>query len=332
MKRFAKVFFVSFLTVFFLLLFSSKGIGNFFQFFAMPFASSYFLFTFLNSFSTLLFASSAQYISLSTGNYNLGGQGQIYAGGLLAALLLTQSWQNPFVNILYFLACLLLVFLAGALITFISGILKYKKGIDELLSSFILSSAIIIFADYLCSNTFKDKSTNLLATEKIAEFFQFEQFGSGPLNTSIFASLILFILLLFFYKKTSLGKKFVLTGKAHEFAQFRGIDVKKIDYFSLCLSGALHSLCGFFLVTGTYYACYQGFYGGIGWNALTCALVAGANPLLILPSCLMFSYFFSCCDFASLTNSLSSGSSFILQAVVLVFASISEFRAKKGGR
>ena len=54
------------------------------------------------------------------------------------------------------------------------------------------------------------------------------------------------------------------------------------------LSGALAGLAGFFAVAGTYGMCYQGFSGGLGWNGIALALIAGNEPLLLFPAALVF--------------------------------------------
>jgi simple sugar transport system permease protein len=95
------------------------------------------------------------------------------------------------------------------------------------------------------------------------------------------------------------------------------------------ISGGLNSLCGFFAVIGTYYTCIQGFYRGIGWNALTAALICSVNAKLLIPACLILAYFFTATDCAMITNSISSGTPEIIQGILLLSTAIPYFKKEK---
>ena len=90
----------------------------------------------------------------------------------------------------------------------------------------------------------------------------------------------------------------------------------------MLLSGSLHGLCGFFAVTGTHFTCHSGFYSGFGWNALTAALIAGKNPLMLIPSVLVLSFIYTGCEKTVLTGSMNPDMTFIIQAVILLFVTV----------
>ncbi|MBE6349390.1 MAG: ABC transporter permease [Spirochaetaceae bacterium] len=307
---------------------TKKPLASIGKFFSLPFSSSYFLGTFLNAASNLLFASLGAFLALVSGNLNLGGQGQIYLGGFLAALLL-QHQQIP----AFFSLCL--VFFATGCIGLIVGILKNNKGINELLSSFLLSSASIPLIDYCITTPFRDTQSNLIATKPIAEIFQFTSlFPPSHLNGSIFIALALWFGIFLILTKTSFGKIFKLCGTAPEFSCYMGYSVKKNDMLGLILSSGFHGLCGYFAIRGTYHVCFTNFYGEIGWNGLSVALLANGNPLILLIANFVLSYFFAACEFLTITNTLQFDLSFILQGFIFLLISAKSFsfnfKYKKG--
>ena len=101
----------------------------------------------LNTAGHLILASLGVTLVFKTGMFNLGGEGQIYAGAFTAAAaaILFADKSSPLLIILILAAGSL----AGAAAGFISGFLKYKCGIQmNLFSSFLLSSALIHIINY----------------------------------------------------------------------------------------------------------------------------------------------------------------------------------------
>src|SRR5574344_614034 len=58
------------------------------SFFSGPFSSIYYAGSWLDKGALLTFAAAGMCFSFHSGNFNLGGEGQIYLGGLVAALVL----------------------------------------------------------------------------------------------------------------------------------------------------------------------------------------------------------------------------------------------------
>ena len=91
----------------------------------------------------------------------------------------------------------------------------------------------------------------------------------------------------------------------------------------MAVSGALHGLAGYAAVAGTYYTCHSGFYAGMGWNALSAALIARSNPLLLVPVSLFLAYIFTGTSSPSVAAQTSYDLAFLVQAAVMLFISAS---------
>ena len=308
-----------------LILFMAKNPWNtLLSFFTAPVSSSYFMGNWFNTATLLLTAAIGAYASITAGSINLGGEGQVYAGGFVAALFLGALPEMPAaaaVPVLIFAAVLSAA--AGTVMTAVPTVLKTRKNIEVLLSSFLLSGAVIPCIDSAITNVFRAKEGNLLATPFLKECFRLPQLlKPSSLNVSVFVVLAVSFVLLYLLLKTKKGRVFRICGAAPSFSKLSGFSVKANFMSGMFISGAFHGLCGFFAVAGTHYTCHSGFYSGFGWNALTAALIAGKNPVMLIPSVLVLSFIYTGCEKTVLTGSMNPDMTFIIQAVILLFVTV----------
>jgi len=277
---------VSVLTI--LLLSSSPG-ETLYYFFTSPFSTPFFFGNMLNTAGHLILASLGVTLVFKTGMFNLGGEGQIYAGAFTAAAaaILFADKSSPLLIILILAAGSL----AGAAAGFISGFLKYKWDTNELISSFLLSSALIHIINYFITGAMADENSYLITTKAISESFRLKQLlPPSKLNWGFFISILAAVISYIYLYKTAGGFQLRETGKNPVFAWFSGIKTGYFTIISFTASGALHGLTGSFAVSGTYYMCSQNCTAGIGWSAIAVSLIGRNNPLYIIPSALFISF------------------------------------------
>ncbi len=306
------------------------------SFFTAPVSSAFFTGNWLNTATLLLAAAAGAFASITAGSINLGGEGQVYAGGFVAAILLGYIPELPLgAAVLVLLLTAVLSAAAGAMMTAIPAVLKIHKNIEVLLSSFLLSGAVIPCIDSAITNVFRAKNGNLLATPFLAECFRLPQIlKPSSLNISVFMVLAVVAFLIFILVKTKNGRIFRISGMSPAFAKLSGFNVNGNFMSGMLISGAFHGLCGFLAVTGTHFTCHSGFYSGFGWNALTAALIAGNNPVMLIPSVLVLSFIYTGCEKTVLTGSMNPDMTYIIQAVILLFVTVSHTKTHfgKGGK
>ncbi len=258
-------------------------------FFLGPFRNAWYFGNMLAEASVLVLAGLGAAVAFGSRNFNLGGEGQVYAGAIAAAaILLGLPTASPPLGIGL---ALLGSALAGAALAWFSGRLKLSLGVDELISSFLASAIFVYLGGFLISGPLQDPSSNFQSTASIAPAFRLARlFPPSNLSTAAFASLFALGLAMFLSKRTRLGFEFGLVGRNAEFARYAGIDTGFYVTAPMALSGALYGLAGAFLLLGTQYKAMKGFTSGIGWSGIAVALVAGNSPSAILPSALLFAY------------------------------------------
>lgn len=280
----------------------------------------YYLGSALNLSSIYMIAGCGAAISLKSGEFNLGGEGQIYAGGFIATIILAKISSLPAIIALPIAFAAAFIF-SGAL-TLFSAFLKRFRNADFLFTSFIISAAIIPLIDGLVTGPFRNKSANLLATPFISQSHRLPGIMKpSPLNISFFFALLFCALFFFILFHTTYGRKLCIFGTAPKFAQYAGYNQKQLTYSSALISGGMHGLCGAITVSGTYFACHAGFYSGMGWNSFSAALIAGSNPLLIIPSSLFMGFLTTYANKFALYHNFGFDMSGLLQAIILLLIS-----------
>ena len=279
----------------------------------------------------LLTASLGAAIAFRGGTFNLGGEGQIYLGGLAASVVLLKlhppglpgtllTWFPVSISLIAALAAMAI----GGLMGSVSGILKRSFGLNELITSFLFSSALVPLADYLIKGPWRDQTGNLLALPAFPEALLLPRLlPPSNLSVSFVYALLLVLAGFIFINRTMPGYRFRISGAVPAFARFGGFESANVWIPAMAASGALSALAGFFAVAGTYGRCHAGFSGGLGWSAVAVALIARNRPLALLPAALVFAWLKSGSDFAMLASGLNLETSSLIQAVVLLFATVS---------
>ena len=278
----------------------------------------------LNLSALYMIAGSGALISVKSGDLNLGGEGQIYLGGFVSAIILAALGNGGTLTstgipaILSVLLAIFAAFVCSALIAALSAVLKILRNADFLFTSFIASAAIIPFIDGLISGPARSQSENLLATPFIPQGTRLASIlPPSPLNTSFIIALALCIACWYLLNRTAWGRQICILGLSPDFSRFAGFANSRLSFSSALISGGLHGLAGAAAITGTYFTCHQGFYAGMGWNALTAALIAGANPLLLIPASLFMGFVTTYANRFALYNNFGFDISSLIQAVIL---------------
>jgi len=290
-------------------------------FFLGPWSSPWFLGNTLDGITLLLTASLGAAIAFRGGTFNLGGEGQIYLGGLAASVVLLSGQGGSIPAPLLLLSAAIAAALAGILMGGFSGALKKRLGMNELITSFLFSSALIPVADYFIKGPLRESGGNLLALPAFSRELVLPRL-LHPSNLSV--SFIFALVLVFaghvFINRTYRGYQFRISGSDPAFARFGGMNPEKAWIPAMAVSGTLSALTGFFAVAGTYGRCHAGFSGGLGWSAIAVALIAGNRPLALLPAALIYGWLKSGSDSALLAAGLNLETTSFIQAAVLLFA------------
>lgn len=296
--------------------------------------NTYFIGTALATASLYMVSATGNAICMKSGNINLGSEGQIYAGGFISALLLNffarYNFTSAFAVFFALLSALLLSILVSAFISSISALLQHYRKASFLLTSFIVSAFIIPLIDGLVTGPFRSKDSNLLATDFIIENYRFPQIlEPSTLSPFIFIAIALCLVGGLFIYKSNYGRKINIYGLAPDFSKYAGFSTGQIELTSAVISGAMNGITGFAAICGLYYSCHQGFYNGIGWNALSVAMIARLNPFLIIPVSIFLAFAINFADNFALFHNFDFDISGLIQGIIIFVIAITEKKGRK---
>ncbi len=302
-----------------LAIFSADFWGALAQFFIAPFSNRYFFGNFLADAVPLTIAGLGVLIAFRSKNFNLGGEGQLYSGALVAGILALRlgSGTNP-------LALWIMVSIAGALvgafIAAISGALKAYRGVSEMISSFLLSAIVMNVIDFFITGPLQDPASNFQTTRQIAARLLLPKIlAPSKLDVSAFLALALVVGIAVAAERTRFGFELKICGENEEFARYCGIPFTRYSIGAMAISGGLYGLAGALLVIGSQGRVMRGFSSGIGWSAISVALLAQGSELGIVPAALFVAFLGSGSNQVMIGSGIPSEIISILQAVTLFF-------------
>jgi simple sugar transport system permease protein len=301
-------------------------------FFVGPFTRAYYIGNMLNQAIPLTFTGLGIAVAFRSSTFNLGGEGQAYSGALVATVILLALPTAS--GVLGGTAALLGAVLIGAFLAGLSGVFAMRWDTNQLISSFLISSAVILIANYLVTGPLDDPTNSMLTTAPIAEQFRFLRiFRPSKLDLSIVFAWVAAMGTYVFMQWTHWGYEMRMCGVNREFARYAGINVGKYLVIPMAISGALHGLAGAVTIMGTHYRCLKGVTSGLGWNGIAVALIAKNNPVAVIPAALFFAYLEAGARAAMLHSDMTFELAKIAQAVVFFLVTAQAlhglFRSKK---
>jgi len=207
-------------------------------------------------------------ISFRGGVVNIGGEGQMIAGGL-AAVAIGLSYKDADPNVVI-VACLVASFIAGAIWGGIAGVLKAYFDVNEILSTIMLNQIATFGMMYLVRQQFidprqKGSAAPIPETERLPRNFDLPRIGEALdditrwlgltdygtrqwattlLHNGIIIALVLAIVVYILLWRTTIGYRIRAVGKNPRASRYAGIKVKQYIVLSLMLSGGFAGLAG----------------------------------------------------------------------------------------
>jgi simple sugar transport system permease protein len=183
----------------------------------------------------LIFTGLAVAIGFKSGLFNIGGEGQLYWGAFVTAVV-SLAFPNANGVILIPLA-LSAGAIAGGIWGVIPGYLKAKTGAHEVVTTIMMNYIGIFATSFLLRNFFKepgpiDQTAMIPKAVRLAELIPHTR-----LTWAIFLGIGVIIIIDLFFKKTALGYNLQTVGENQAAAEYAGINPKKMIVISMTICG-----------------------------------------------------------------------------------------------
>lgn len=222
-----------------------------------------------------------------SGYYNIGAEGQLYAGALAAAWMGTVlgGFSTPVAIVLMVLSG----FLAGMLWALIPALLRVYLNVDEVVTTLLTNSIILFIISAILNGPWRDPESGWPQSPEIAETTRLPQLvPRSRLHFGFVLSLITVAVVWFLLTRTSFGLKLRAVGLGKEGARFAGIPVERSILFAALISGGIAGIAGYVEVAGIQYHLIGELSPGYGYTGIIVATMGGLNALGAAASALFF--------------------------------------------
>jgi general nucleoside transport system permease protein len=221
-------------------------------------------------------------LPLRVGLFNIGGQGQLIFGAMFGAWV---AYAAGGYGILGAVLGMVAGIVAGAFVGWIAGVLKATRGVHEVITTIMLNYIAAGVTWWLVTGPLQaesSKTSGIPQTELIPESAQVGAVAKIPIGFVI--AVVLAVACWWMLSRSTLGFRFNTVGANKHAARYAGINISRIVTLSMVLGGGLAGLAGALEAEGTLYRFEPAIGGTLGFDGITIALLARANPLATIPA------------------------------------------------
>jgi len=255
----------------------------------------------------------------------LGAEGALVLGGLTAAVvaLPLQAAGLPALLILPLMA--LTAMAVGAVWMGLAGWLKHARGVNETISSLLLTYIAIAIASFLIEGPFRDPgSANKPSTQPLGFDLRVSEMFGTSVHWGLAAGLVLAVLLWLVMTRSSFGFAARIAGGNLRAAQGQGLPVGRLMLACCAIAGGCAGLAGFFEVAAIHGQANASLAAGYGFAGILVAFLARQNPLVVVPVAVLIGALDASGGLVQRRMEMPDATMLVLQAVIFLTLLVSD--------
>ncbi len=250
----------------------------------------------------LLLTGVAVAVAFLSGYYNIGAEGQLYAGALAAAFVGPNLGGLP--APLAIPVMLLAGFAAGALWALVPALLKVRLRVDEVVTTLLLNSVILFLVSALLNGPWRDPVSGWPRSPALAPSALLpEVVPRSRVHLGLVLALLAVVLLWWVLRQTRFGLTLRAVGLNSEAARFAGLRTVRVVLICALVSGGVAGLAGVGEVAGIHGYLIAELSPGYGYTGIIVATFGGLSA----PGILIGGLFLALIDTGILSASRSLG-------------------------
>jgi general nucleoside transport system permease protein len=255
--------------------------------------------------------------------WNIGAEGQLYAGALATVLVAAEGgriaaavphWALPII-------AGAAAFAAGALLLLGPVVLKVKFGVDEVVTTLLSNFVMLLFVSFLLDGPFKDPmSMGWPQTPPVdgAVSFRLLIGGAARLHGGFLLALLIAASLWLFNVRSIWGYEMRAVGYSQSGARFAGMPVTSVLLRVALLSGGIAGLAGFNEIAGVKGYLTLDMSPGFGYSGIVVAMLAQLHPAGVVASAIFVAAIFVGADAMSRAISIPNYIADVIVSVSLI--------------
>jgi general nucleoside transport system permease protein len=236
--------------------------------------------------TSLLFPALAIALAFRAGLFNIGAEGQLLMGGLLAGII-GERFIAP--GIISIPLLLLAGAVGGGAWGALAGWLRARFSANEVIATLMLNYVAIQVAAYAITGPFKSAAGAGNETGELpASAWLPTILPDTRLTIALVLALALAFILRWTLRTTVVGYQLRAVGDAPRTAQRAGIDLAKMRFWTMTFSGAIAGFGGATIVLGVLHRFNLALSPGYGFIGIAVALVGELDPLWVTVAAFVF--------------------------------------------
>jgi simple sugar transport system permease protein len=227
---------------------------------------------------------------------NVGGEGQIAVGGIAACAVALYGGVAGLPLGLAVLLPLLAGALAGGVWGGVAGVMKVRKGTNEVISTLLLSfiGVLLVYWSVQSENLLRQPMTSSATLPESLEIPSATalplllQDPTSPLHLGIAIAGAAIVAVGVVLSKSVFGVQLRAVGLNEIASRRAGIAYGKVVFAALAISGALGGLAGAIMIQGSQYYLKAGFSSGYGFDGLVVGLLSRGSWAGVVAAAALF--------------------------------------------
>ena len=270
----------------------------------------------------LMFTGLAVVVAFRGRMFNIGGEGQFWAGAVAAAWISMRygSLPGPIAIPLIIAGAAA----GGGLWGFIPGYLKAKFQVNEIIVTVMLNYAIMLFVSYLVSGPWREPNQYYLQTVRFETATDLPTFFGSRIHLGLFIAVLLAVSVYILLWKTPFGFDIRAIGDNPTSSRYRGVKVETMLVLIMVLSGALAGIAGAGELNGLHHRLKLDISNRFGFTGLLVAQLGKLHPLGVIFAAIFFGALVNGSTGMQIYTGVPVSLVYTVQGMVLVFLLASE--------
>jgi ABC-type uncharacterized transport system permease subunit len=268
-------------------------------------------------------------LSFRAGAFNIGAEGQFYAGAIAATWLGLHAGSLPWP--LAVVVVLSGAVLAGALWVAVPVLLRLRYGVLEVISTLLLNFVAEAATSLMVQGPLQESQGIYPQSDAIAESARLPLLPGTRLHAGILLALAGAVVLRHLFTRSLWGFQLRAVGLGPRAAEISGrIDSRWMAAAALALSGSIAGLAGGVEVAGVSHALFQNLSPGYGFTAIAVTLLGRLHPLGVVLAGLLFGALEAGAGAMQREAGVPAVAVYVVEAVVILVVLLAE-SARRGG-
>ncbi|HTZ01250.1 MAG TPA: ABC transporter permease [Xanthobacteraceae bacterium] len=255
----------------------------------------------------------------------IGGEGALVLGGFASAAIAIPLVDGHTPVLLTLSIMALAGVIVGGIWIGIVGYLRYARGVNETISSLLMTYIGIATMNFFVEGALRDLTNpNKPSTKPIGDAYMIGNIPGTEVHWGFAVGIALAIVLSILLSRTTFGFAVRVSGGNPRAALAQGLPVGKLIVICCAIAGACAGLAGFFQVAEIQGRANASLAAGYGYTGILIAFLARHSPVAVIPIAILFGGIVASGGLIERRMGLPDATVLVLQGLTFVILLMSE--------